>query len=393
MMMPSIGMTIPQAKGFPADLSGASADSPSFDSILSYQSSGTETAGPGNGTESGGACVTGDKAESAPEAKPARDGNEEDSEMNGDAVAGTGGNASAGEEPEQTAEGNGAGSDAVDSEEAESGKVVSSSIIDECPGNPEDRSADIMTEMEGEDDAAILPEEAVEEADGDRDIQELLARITKETDSSGKKEPDEEEQGKAETLKKVEDTGTIMKMIREHAGQNEEKMNLRHGMSNSAGHGVDVSVFAGSEDPSSQQNLTRVVLGTPAERASALPAFRDISDGIFHLTSGNNRVGLSLRHDDLGRMNISLTMNKGLVDIHVNAVDRIAREYIENNLQQLMDVLKEGGVSIGGFSIAHREGRNEFRKAFAGSDDTISETVMNAMDRSTRNARLVSVFA
>ena len=87
-------------------------------------------------------------------------------------------------------------------------------------------------------------------------------------------------------------------------------------------------------------------------------AFNEIVDKIVYVAKGDNKLGVTIEHKDLGKLNISLSLEKGMVNVHINTADKAAREFVENNIQQIVDSLSKNGVSVGGFSVGLKNYKN-----------------------------------
>lgn len=94
------------------------------------------------------------------------------------------------------------------------------------------------------------------------------------------------------------------------------------------------------------------------ENTTRPSGFNELIDKIVYVVKGNNRLGVTVEHENLGRLNINLSMEKGMVNVHINTSDSAVKELVENNIQQIIDSLFKNGVSIGGFSIGFRNHKN-----------------------------------
>ncbi len=83
--------------------------------------------------------------------------------------------------------------------------------------------------------------------------------------------------------------------------------------------------------------------------------FTELLEKIVYVAKSNNSLDVTIKHNDLGKLNINLTMEKGILNVHINTTERVVREFIQNNIQYIVDSLKENGVSIGGFSVNLRD--------------------------------------
>ncbi len=87
-------------------------------------------------------------------------------------------------------------------------------------------------------------------------------------------------------------------------------------------------------------------------------ALNELVDKIVYTVKGENNLGVTIKHEELGNINIRLTLEKGMVNIHINAPDKAVREMLESNIQSLVNSLEENGVSVGGFSVALQNNGN-----------------------------------
>ena len=118
----------------------------------------------------------------------------------------------------------------------------------------------------------------------------------------------------------------------------------------------------------------------------------ELVDKIVYVVKGNSKLGVAVEHEDLGKLNINLSMEKGVVNVHIDASDKVVREYIENNIQEIIDSLSKNGVSVGGFSVALKEHSDNPEKTFAAGNGHKRE--ISAVPASVKSHRgLVNIFA
>ena len=65
-------------------------------------------------------------------------------------------------------------------------------------------------------------------------------------------------------------------------------------------------------------------------------AFSEISDKITYMVKGQHRLGVTVENETLGKLNISLSLEKGMVNVHIHTADRVVREFVENNIHQIV---------------------------------------------------------
>ncbi len=91
-----------------------------------------------------------------------------------------------------------------------------------------------------------------------------------------------------------------------------------------------------------------------AGRSARPPAFNDVIEKIIYVAKGNNRLGVTIENETVGRLNINVSLNKGIINVHINAADNATREFVQGNIQHIVDSLAKSGVSVGGFSVGLR---------------------------------------
>ncbi len=140
--------------------------------------------------------------------------------------------------------------------------------------------------------------------------------------------------------------------------------------------------------------------GKPAEAISSgntprPTGFNQALDNIVYVIKGNNKMGVSVEHDILGKLNINLSMEKGMLNVHINTSEKIAREFIENNIQYIVDSLAKDGLSVGGFSVGLKNHNDHEGNVFIMNNrqESREEQVVNEKAKISAMSGLVSVFA
>jgi len=120
-----------------------------------------------------------------------------------------------------------------------------------------------------------------------------------------------------------------------------------------------------------------------------------VLDNIVYVIKGNNKMGVSLEHDILGKLNINLSMEKGMLNVHINTSEKTAREFIENNIQYIVDSLAKDGLSVGGFSVGLKNHNDHEGNVFIMNNrqESQEQQVINEKAKISAINGLVSVFA
>lgn len=77
------------------------------------------------------------------------------------------------------------------------------------------------------------------------------------------------------------------------------------------------------------------------------------------LTRDGNQLALTLKPEGLGKLDINISLEKGMLHAQIQASDPAAKQLIENNLQQIVNTLMQEGLTVSGFSVSLRQGAPE----------------------------------
>lgn len=94
--------------------------------------------------------------------------------------------------------------------------------------------------------------------------------------------------------------------------------------------------------------------GVSATRAPQTPD--QIETKQFFVNANGNRIAVTLEPEGLGKLNINLSLNQGLVNAHIQAADPAAKNLLETNMHEILNTLMKEGVAVGGFSVSLRQG-------------------------------------
>ncbi len=64
-----------------------------------------------------------------------------------------------------------------------------------------------------------------------------------------------------------------------------------------------------------------------------------------------NIIELTLQPDGIGKLELELTSQKGVINAHIIASDYQSKNFIEQNLKGIIDALSKQGLSVGNFSV------------------------------------------
>ncbi|GAB4387972.1 MAG: hypothetical protein Kow0025_04590 [Thermodesulfovibrionales bacterium] len=74
---------------------------------------------------------------------------------------------------------------------------------------------------------------------------------------------------------------------------------------------------------------------------------------------GPSSLEVSLRPEGMGKLEIEVNVERGVVNAHISASDPAGKEAIERNLHGILNALSREGFNVGGFSVALKERRGQ----------------------------------
>jgi hypothetical protein len=136
----------------------------------------------------------------------------------------------------------------------------------------------------------------------------------------------------------------------------------------------------------------RSVQSPSALHTAKAAGVQELLDNVIYVIKGNSRMGVSVEHENLGKLNINLSLEKGMVNVHINTSDQAVREIIENNIQHIIDSLNKDGVSVGEFSVGLRDQREHEinRSALKNGQDT---EIPKEIKKEHLHRGLINIFA
>ncbi len=109
-----------------------------------------------------------------------------------------------------------------------------------------------------------------------------------------------------------------------------------------------------------------------SERIERIERFRLILD------SEGNTIRVSLEPDGIGRVEISLSAQKGLINGHINVQDPLSKEVIARNIHALSEMLQREGINIGNLTV-DLNGKNRYRDREDLRDQQVSRINMGPL--------------
>ncbi len=101
---------------------------------------------------------------------------------------------------------------------------------------------------------------------------------------------------------------------------------------------------------------------TWAQRVTEPSEVIHIRENTFVITKKDSTaIEISLEPDGIGKLDIEISLDRGVINAQINASETIGKELIERNLYNILNALIKDGLNIGGFSVSLRDKRNEMK--------------------------------
>ncbi len=114
------------------------------------------------------------------------------------------------------------------------------------------------------------------------------------------------------------------------------------------------------------------------------------------IVKDGNRLAVKFEQDGLGKLDIDLRLNKGIINAQIQVADDSTKTLIENNMQRIMDSLLQAGLSVGGFSVSLKGGgqQNMEQEEYSGKTGPSTERagMVTALAPRMAASSLVSIF-
>jgi flagellar hook-length control protein FliK len=146
-------------------------------------------------------------------------------------------------------------------------------------------------------------------------------------------------------------------------------------------------------------------LHSAAEPAGAMPAHRvQAPSGAMHVEGhkfvitrhDGTSIEVSLQPEGLGKLDIELVFDKGLVNAHIQASHEAGKELVEQNMTEILNILAQEGITIGGFSVSLKQGRDAepegMKRGFQRRNDEDAARGEEAIIRKNSRQGVISIF-
>ncbi len=148
------------------------------------------------------------------------------------------------------------------------------------------------------------------------------------------------------------------------------------------------NIFFSEENSRGPTNFTGI------QRMVDQPEIIQTKENGFMITrKDNTSIEVALEPDGLGKLDIEVHMEKGLINAQVNASEITGKELIEKNLTSILNTLAEDGIQIGSFSVFLKDKGDEMgdHRGEGGLKKTETTEKINLSISYSNNGR-ISIF-
>ncbi|MBF0563995.1 MAG: flagellar hook-length control protein FliK [Nitrospirae bacterium] len=87
----------------------------------------------------------------------------------------------------------------------------------------------------------------------------------------------------------------------------------------------------------------------------------NVNDTLMSITKkSDTSIEVRIEPDGIGKLNIDINMEKGVVHAHISATEPQGKALLEKNLPDIINALAKEGLSVGGFSVSLKDKRGDF---------------------------------
>jgi flagellar hook-length control protein FliK len=164
----------------------------------------------------------------------------------------------------------------------------------------------------------------------------------------------------------------------------------------------DFSAFAQQQTPAAQEasGAAQQGVGTAADTHRIARGDKDAAelfDSAALIMKDGTRLAVRLEPEGLGKLDINVSLEKGMVNTQIQVSDAATKALLENNMQHIVNSLLNEGLAVGGFSVGMDNGASwnrtadEGRAAGRGRDDAPTTAAIETSMRNTVQGQL-SIF-
>ena len=129
-----------------------------------------------------------------------------------------------------------------------------------------------------------------------------------------------------------------------------------------------------------------------SQRVTGSPGIASSNENRFVITQKDEAsLEISLEPKGLGKLDILLSLDRGMINARINASEALGKDLIERNLNNILNTLTNEGINIGSFSVNLRDKRNELKDTE--KDIKVFRTTKELeLPTAYRNNSMISIF-
>ena len=142
----------------------------------------------------------------------------------------------------------------------------------------------------------------------------------------------------------------------------------------------------------SADNITNPYALKVSQRVTGSPGIASSNENRFVITQKDEAsLEISLEPKGLGKLDILLSLDRGMINARINASEALGKDLIERNLNNILNTLTNEGINIGSFSVNLRDKRNELEDTE--KDMKVFRTIKELeLPIAYRNNSMISIF-
>ncbi|HMK49487.1 MAG TPA: flagellar hook-length control protein FliK [Thermodesulfovibrionales bacterium] len=111
------------------------------------------------------------------------------------------------------------------------------------------------------------------------------------------------------------------------------------------------------------------------QKSEASDVLRTFKEPVIIAKKNDNSIEVTVKPDGVGKIQIHLSLDKGIVHAKVDASEVAGKDFIDRNIHNILSTLSDEGINIGSFSVHLGERRDERAdsRGFAKTDRTAPE--------------------
>lgn len=141
---------------------------------------------------------------------------------------------------------------------------------------------------------------------------------------------------------------------------------------------------------------TTVESSIPKQKVMTLESSNINGDKILISKANDTTLRVAIEPEGMGMLDIELTLEKGIVNAHILASESAGKNFLDNNLSNILNNLLREGLNVGKFSISLGDRKNDSNNNNGGDrqrdSKALAELELNSLKNYSKK-HLISIFA